>query len=169
MDGFSRYNQIVICPADQLKIVFISPWGTFTHWVMPFGLKNAGATFQRAMSYYFHDLAHIILAYLDDLTAHSKHRAQHLHDLHTIFLRCRKYNIHLNPLKCEFCVPAGHLLGFIVSKDGITLDPLKVQTILELPIPCTLRQLQSLQGKANFIRRFVPDYATTAHGFLRLL
>ena len=121
------------------------------------------------MSYCFHDLTHIILAYLDDLTARSKHRAQHLHDLRTIFLRCRKYNIRLNPLKCVFCVPVGHLLDFIVSKDGINLDPLKVQDILELPLPRTLRQLQSLQGKANFLRRFVPDYATTAHGFLRLL
>ena len=121
------------------------------------------------MSYCFHDLAHIILAYLDNLTAHSKHWAQHLHDLRTIFLRCRKYNIHLNPLKCVFCVPAGHLLGFIMSKDEITLNPLKVQAILELPMPHTLRQLQSLQGKANFFHRFVPDYATTAHGFLRLL
>ena len=114
-------------------------WGTFAYRVMPFGLKNVGATFQRAMSYCFHDLAHIILAYLYDLTAHSKHRAQHLHDLRTIFLRCRKYNIHLNPLKCVFCIPVGCLLGLIVSKDGITLDPLKFQTIVELPIPRTLR------------------------------
>ena len=74
MDGFSGYNQIVICHADQLKTAFISPWGTFSYRVMPFGLKNAGATFQRAMAYCFHDLAHIILAYLDDLTTCSKHR-----------------------------------------------------------------------------------------------
>ena len=72
-------------------------------------------------------------------------------------------------MKCVFYVPADHLLGFIVSKDGIALDPLKVQAILELSIPRTLRQLQSLQGKANFLRRFVPNYATTTHGFLRLL
>ena len=129
---------------------------------MPFGLKNVGATFQWAMSYCFHDLANIILAYLDDLTARSKHRAQHLHDLRTIFLRCRKYNIGLNPLKCVFFVPADHLLGLIMSKYGITLDPLKVQAILELPITRTLCQLQSLQGKANFLRRFIPDYAATA-------
>ena len=91
------------------------------------------------MSYCFHDLAHIIFAYLDDLTACSKHRAQHLHDLRTVFLQCRKYNIRLNPLKCVFCVPVGRILGFIVYKDGITLDPLKFQAILEFQIPCTLR------------------------------
>ena len=75
MDGFSRYNQIIIRHADQLKTVFNSPWGTFAYRVMPFGLKNTGATFQRAMSYFFHDLTHIILAYLDDLDTRSKHRA----------------------------------------------------------------------------------------------
>jgi hypothetical protein len=136
---------------------------------MPFGLKNAGATFQRAMTYIFHDLAAIILAYLDDLTARSKKRTQHLDDLRIIFQRCRQYNIRLNPLKCVFCVTAGRLLGFIVSQSGITVDPLKVQAITEIPPPRNLRQLQSLQGKANFLRRFVPDYAIRAHGFLRLL
>jgi hypothetical protein len=105
MDGFSGYNQIQIHPADQYKTAFITPWGTFAYRVMPFGLKNAGATFQRAMTYIFHDLAEIILAYLDDLTARSKKRTQHLDDLRIIFQRCRQYNIRLNPLKCVFCVP----------------------------------------------------------------
>jgi hypothetical protein len=69
MDGFSGYNQIQIHPANQYKIAFTIPWGTFAYHVMPFGLKNASATFQRGMTYIFHDLAHIILAYLDDLIA----------------------------------------------------------------------------------------------------
>jgi hypothetical protein len=136
---------------------------------MPFGLKNAGATFQWAMAYIFHDLANIILTYLDDLTARSKKCTQHLDDLRIIFQRCRQYNIHLNPLKCVLCVTTGSLLGFIVSQSSITMDPLKVQAITEIPPPWNLRQLQSLQGKANFLRRFVPDYAIRAHGFLRLL
>jgi hypothetical protein len=121
------------------------------------------------MTYVFHDLSRIILAYLDDLTARSKKRTQHLDDLRIIFQRCRQYNIHLNPLKCVFCITVRCLLGFIVSQHGITVDPLKVQAITEIPPPRNLRQLQSLQGKANFLRRFVPDYATHAHGFLCLL
>jgi hypothetical protein len=72
MDGFSSYNQIQIHLADQYKTTFTTPWGTFSYRVMPFGLKNVGAMFQRAMTYVFHDLAHIILAYLDDLTSQSK-------------------------------------------------------------------------------------------------
>lgn len=169
MDGFSGYNQISICCVDQLKTAFISVWGNFAYRVMPFGLKNVRDTFQQAMSYCFHDLAQLILSYLDNLTTCSRSRAQHIHDLRTIFLQCSKYKIQLNPLKCVFCVLAHCLLGFIVSKDSIILDPLKVQAILELPPPCTLRQLQGLQGNANFLHIFVPDYATTTHGFLGIL
>jgi hypothetical protein len=135
MDKFFGYNQIQIHPADQYKTTFITLWGTFSYHVMPFGLKNAGATFQRAMTYIFHDLAPIVLAYLDDLTAQSKKCTQHLDDLRIIFQWCRQYNIHLNPLKCVFCVTAGRLLRFIVSQCGITVDPLKVQDITEIPPP----------------------------------
>jgi hypothetical protein len=169
MDGFSGYNQIQIHLADQYKTAFTTPWGTFSYHVMPFGVKNAGATFQWAMTYIFHDLAHIILAYLDDLTARSNKHTQHLDDLRIIFQWFRQYNFRLNPLKCVFYVTAGCLLGFIISQRSITVDPLKVQAITEIPPPRNLRQLQSLQGKANFLRRFVPDYATHAHISLRLL
>jgi hypothetical protein len=169
MDGFSGYNQIQIHPADQYKTAFTTPWGTFAYRVMPFGLKNASTTFQWAMTYIFHDLTHIILAYLDDLTTRSEKRTQHLDDLRIIFQRCCQYNIRLNPLKCMFCVTTGHLFGFIVSQSGITVDPLKVQAITEIPPPQNLRQFQSLQGKANFLRQFVLDYAIRAHGFLHLL
>jgi hypothetical protein len=89
MDGFSGYNQIQIHPADQYKTAFTTPWGTFAYCVMPFSLKNAGATFQWAMTCIFHDLAHLILTYLDDLIARSKKRTQHLDDLRIIFQWCR--------------------------------------------------------------------------------
>jgi hypothetical protein len=72
MDGFSGYNQIQIYPMDQYKTDFTTPWGTFSYHVMPFGLKNISSTFQQAMTYVFHDLSHIILAYLDELIAQSK-------------------------------------------------------------------------------------------------
>jgi hypothetical protein len=152
MDDFSGYNRIQIHPADQYKTTFTTPWGTFAYCVMPFRLKNAGATFQRAMTYIFHDLAHIILAYLENLTARSKKRTQHPYDLQIIFQQCHQYNICLNPLKCMFCVTAGCLLRFIISHSGITVDPHKFQAITEIPPPRNLRQLQSLQGKANFLQ-----------------
>jgi hypothetical protein len=169
MDGFSGYNQINIAPEDQHKTTFICPWGTFAYRKLPFGLKNAGATFQRAMSYAFHDIKHIVQPYLDDLPAHSMRRIDHPMHLRAIFVRCRFYRIRLNPHKCVFCVESGHLLGFIVSRHGIRVDPIKVEAILNIPPPSSLRQLQSLQGKANFLRRFIPNYAEITRGFTRLL
>ena len=119
---------------------------------MPFGLKNVGATFQWAMSYAFHDITRIVEAYLDDLTAHSKKRADHPAHLRAIFDYCSKHKIRLNPLKCNFCVVAGRLLVFIISRHEIMVDPFKVEAILQLSPPRTVHQLQSLQGKANFLR-----------------
>jgi hypothetical protein len=135
MDGFSGYNQIQIHLVDQYKTTFTTPWGNFAYCVMPFGLKNAGATFQHAMTYIFHDLSHIILAYLENLTARSKKHTQHLSDLRIIFQWCHQCNIRLNPLKCVFYIIAGCLLGFIVSQRAITVDPLKVQAIMKIPPP----------------------------------
>jgi hypothetical protein len=130
MDGFSGYNQIQIKPEDKHKTTFIFPWGTFAYWKMPFGLKNIGETFQRAMNFSFHDLKHIVEAYLDDLSAHSCKRANHVTHLRHVFERCRYYRILLNPNNCIFCVKSGHLLGFLVYDTGIMVDPLKVEAIL---------------------------------------
>jgi hypothetical protein len=148
---------------------FICPWGTFAYRKLPFGLKNAGATFQRAMSYTFHDIKHIVQPYLDDLSAHSLRRVDHPTHLRAIFVRCRFYRIRLNPHKCVFCVESDRLLGFIVSCHGIRVDPIKVEVILNLPPPSSLCQLQSLQGKENFLRRFIPNYAEITRGFTCLL
>jgi hypothetical protein len=169
MDGFSRYNLIEILPTDQHKTTFICPWGTFTYRKLPFGLKNVGATFQRAMSYAFHDIKHIAEPYLDDLLAHSSNRSNHVDHLRAIFLRCRFYRILLNPHKCIFFVESDRILGFFVSKDGIRVDPLNIKAILALPPPTSLTQLQSLQGKENFLLRFICNYAKITKGFMQLL
>jgi hypothetical protein len=152
MDEFSGYNQINITPEDQHKTDFFCPWGTFAYRKLPFGLKNAGVTFQRAMSYAFHDIKHIVQPYLDDFPVHSIHRVDHPMHLRAIFVHFRFYRIRLNPHKCVFCIESGRLLSFIVSRHGIRVDPIKVEAILNLPPPSSLCQLQSLQGKANFLR-----------------
>jgi hypothetical protein len=85
MDGFSGYNQIQIHPAYEYKTAFTTRWGTFFYRFMSFALKNTGAMFQQDMTYVFHDLARIILAYLDDLTVGSKKQTQHLDNLHIVF------------------------------------------------------------------------------------
>jgi hypothetical protein len=159
MDGFSIYNQINILPTDQHKTAFIFPWGTFAYQkLVLFGLQNEGTTFQHAMSYTFHDIKHILQPYIDDLPVHSMRRQDHSTHLQAIFLRWCYYRMRLNPHKCVFCVESDRLLGFIVPIHGIWVNPLKVEAILNIPPPSTFLQLQSLQGKANFLCRFIPNY-----------
>ena len=83
------------------------------------------------MTFAFLNLKKIIEVYLDDLGAHSRKRVCHPYHLRLIFERCRHYQVHLNPHKCIFCVKFGHLLGFIVSREGIRVNPLKVEAILQ--------------------------------------
>jgi hypothetical protein len=135
---------------------------------MPFGLKNAKATFQHTMTFSFHDLKHIVESYLDDLPAHSRKRVDHVTHPRLVFEICHYYRIRLNPHKCLFCVRYGRLLGFLVSKTGIMVYPLKVEAILQLPPPHMIRQLQGLQGKANFLRRFIVNYANITKDFMHL-
>lgn len=101
MDGFFGYNQIRIADEDQHQTVFTTPWGTFCYRVMPFGLKNAGATYQCAMTTIFHDLLHKIMEdYVDNLLGKSKTRQEHIPILKQIFERLEKYKLRLNPKKC---------------------------------------------------------------------
>jgi hypothetical protein len=121
------------------------------------------------MYFAFHDVKYIVEAYLDDLASFSRKRKDHPTHLRLIFERCRYYKIRLNPNKCSFCITSEHLLGFIVSTTGIMVDPLKVEAIIQFPPPCTMLQLQSLQGKANFLRRFIANYVEITKGFMHLL
>ncbi|XP_070029943.1 uncharacterized protein [Nicotiana sylvestris] len=102
---------------DAEKTAFITPWGTYCYRVMPFGLKNTGATYMRAMTTIFHDMIHKeIKVYVDDIIIKSIKQSDHVRDLRKFFQRLRRYNLKLNPAKCAFGVPSGKLLGFIVSR-----------------------------------------------------
>ena len=160
LDGFSGFNQILLHPNDQDKTSFITPWGTFKYVKMSFGLKNAGTTFQRAMDIAFaKEIYDFLVIYLDDLTAFSKSDQEHLEHLRHVFLICRKYGISLNPKKSLFGLEEGKLLGHIISKDGIRIDPDIIQAILQVPHPRNIKELQAFLGKINFLRRFIPNLA----------
>jgi hypothetical protein len=169
MYGFAGYNQIQIKLEDQHKMRFIFPWGNFSYRKMPFNLKNTRATFQRAMTFVFHYLKHIVEAYLDDLVSHSYKRVDCPKHLQLVFERYHHYLILLNPHKCIFFIILGHLLGFLVSETRIMVDPLKVEAVLQFLPPRTILQLQGLQGKANFLRQFIVNYANITKGFMHLL
>lgn len=103
MDGFVGYNQIKISLEDAEMTAFRTPFGNFYYVVMPFGLKNAGATYQRAMHAIFHDMIHDIAEdYVDDIVVKSKKETTHIEDLRKVFERCHKYKLKMNPKKCAF-------------------------------------------------------------------
>ena len=130
LDGFSGYNQVAVCLDDQEKTIFTTPWGTFMCAKMSFGLMNVGATFQRAMDISFSEERDIfVIIYVDDIIVFSKIDQDHLQHLIKVFLKCRKFNISLNPKKSNFAMEEGKLLGHIISKKGITIDPDRVAAI----------------------------------------
>nr|XP_027067607.1 uncharacterized protein LOC113693243 [Coffea arabica] len=169
-DCFAGYHQILMAEEDREKTSFITPWGTFCYRVMPFGLKNAGATYQRTMTTLFHDMIHKEMeVYVDDIIIKSKKVEDHLVDLKKLFERLRKYNLKLNPAKCAFGAPAGKLLGFIVSKKGIEIDPAKIKAIRDMPIPKSQKDVKSFLGKINFIGRFIAQLTSTCEPLFKLL
>jgi hypothetical protein len=111
---------------------------------MTFGLKNAGATYKRAMNLIFHDLLGVLMeVYIDDLVIKSVNIEGHLANLRIVFERMRKYNLKMNPLKCVFGVSARKFLGFVVHKKGIEINPKKVESINHAQEPKCKRDMQN--------------------------
>src|SRR3954462_14096523 len=142
--------------SDQLSTSFTTPYGTFCYVTMPFGLKNTGATYQRTMQHCLHDQSgRNVHAYVDDIAVMSKKSSDLISDLKETFDNLRKYNMMLNPKKCVFGVPAGKLLGFIVSQREIEVNPEKIKSILNINPPTCLKDIQRLTGCVAAVSRFV--------------
>nr|XP_027071991.1 uncharacterized protein LOC113696809 [Coffea arabica] len=170
LDGSSGYNQIRMAPEDEELTAFRTPKGIYCYKVMPFGLKNAGATYQRAMQRIFDDMLHKnVECYVDDLVVKSKKREDHIQDLRKVFQRLRRYQLKMNPLKCAFGVTSGKFLGFIVHQRGIEVDRSKIDAIVNMPEPRNIHELKSLQGKLAYIRRFISNLAGRCQPFSRLM
>jgi hypothetical protein len=172
LDGNAGYNQIFMVEEDMSKNAFRCPGfvGLFDWVVMTFGLKNAGATYQRAMNLIFHDLLDIILeVYIDDVVVKSAAFDDHLADLQVAFERMHKYGLKMNPLKCVFGVSAGRFLGFIVHEHRVEIDPKKIEAIEKLKELTCKKDVQKLVGKINFLRRFISNLAGKIESFIPLL
>jgi hypothetical protein len=131
LDGNACYSQIFMAEKDMSKTAFRCPdfIGLFEWVVMTFGLKNVGATYQRAMNIIFHDLLGIILEiYIDDVVIKSDSMDSHLANLHLALERMRQYGLKII-LQCAFGVSAGNFLGFIIHAHGIEIDPTKMESI----------------------------------------
>ena len=128
-----HYHQIWMKVEEQEKTSFITPFGAFYYITMPFGLKNAGAMYQRCIQNYLHEqIGRNVNAYVDDIIVKSHEGSDLLNDLHETFTNLRQYKMKLNPTKCVFVVLAGKLLGFIVSHRGIEANPKKIDAILHM-------------------------------------
>ena len=170
VDAFSGYNQIKVNEDDQERTSFVTNQGLFFYKVMLFGLKNAGATYQRLMKKMFtHQIGRNVQVYVDDMLVKSLCKNYHLDDLQEMFDTLRSYNIKLNPSKCVFGITAGKFLGFMVSQRGIEVNPKKVQAIMELEPPRTVKEVQSLNGKIAALNRSVSKATDKCLPFFRTL
>ena len=156
MDAFSRYNQIKMDEEDQEKTAFITSQGLYCYKVMSFGLKNAGATYQRLVNRMFNkQIGRNMEVYVNDMLIKSKEKLAHLDDLKETFTSLKQYQMKLNPSKCVFGIASGKFLGFMVSQRGIEVNPEKVQAIINMASPRTVKKVQKLTGRIATLNRFV--------------
>jgi hypothetical protein len=139
LDAYSGYNQIRLMVEDEDKTAFITPHGVYCYMTMPFGLKNAGATYQRCMQACLKEqIGRNIEVYVDDIIIKTAKADSLLDDLRETFANLDHYSIKLNPKKCSFGVPTGQLLGYLISERGIEGFPEKIQAIINMQPPKTL-------------------------------
>jgi hypothetical protein len=156
LDCYSGYHQIVLKEEDQIKIAFITPFGAYAYKTMSFGLKNARATYQRAIQMCFADQLHRnVEAYVDDMVIKTRNPDGLIADLEETFGSLRRFRWKLNPTKCVFGVPSGKLLGFIVSNRGIEANPVKILAITDMGVPATIKDVQKLTGCMVALNKFI--------------
>ncbi|VVA39473.1 PREDICTED: Transposon, partial [Prunus dulcis] len=147
MDAYSGYNQIFMHPPDSEHTAFITDKGLYCYNVMPFGLKNAGATYQRLVNKIFAGyIGNIMEVYVDDMLVKSRTAEEHLQNLSIMFGILKDYRMRLNPKKCAFGVSSGKFLGFMISQRGIEANPEKIKAIIDMERPKTTKDIQSLTG-----------------------
>jgi hypothetical protein len=160
IDLVSGYWQIPVADCDVEKTAFVTSLGAFEALFMPFGLKGAPSTFQRAMNIIFGpEMAEFLLTYLDDLLIFSKTLEEHIEQLNRVLATLRKHGLIANIKKCRFFQRIIEFLGHIISAEGIRMDPAKVEAIVALAAPENLGDLRTFLGAAGFYRRFVEKFA----------
>ncbi|CAL9011262.1 unnamed protein product [Prunus brigantina] len=170
MDAYSGYNQIFMDPADSEHTAFITDRGLYCYNVMPFGLKNAGATYQRLVNRIFaQHIGSIMEVYVDDMLVKSRTAGEHLENLALMFGILKGYRMRLNPTKCAFGVSSGKFLGFMISQRGIEANPEKIKAIIDMETPKTQKDIQSLTGRVAALTRFISKATDKCVPFFRAL
>ncbi|XP_023638462.1 uncharacterized protein LOC111830511 [Capsella rubella] len=170
LDGYSGFFQIPIHPNDQEKTTFTCPYGTFTYRRIPFGLCNAPATFQRCMTSIFSDLIEeMVEVFMDDFSVYGSSFSSCLLNLCRVLARCEETSLVLNWEKCHFMVNEGIVLGHKVSEKGIEVDKAKIEVMVQLQPPKSVKDIRSFLGHAGFYRRFIKDFSKIARPLTRQL
>ncbi|KAK0601168.1 hypothetical protein LWI29_021826 [Acer saccharum] len=170
MDAYSRYNQIKMHRPDEEKIAFTTDQGLYCYIVMPFGLKNAGATYQRLVNKMFaRQIGRNMEVYVDDMLTKSITANRHTDDLRETFDVLVRYGMKLNPAKCVFGVPSGRFLGYQVHQRGIEVNPEKIQALAKMVSPRTLKDVQKLTGCLASLSRFIAKSTDRCLPFFKAL
>jgi ribonuclease HI len=170
LDCYSGYHQIVIKEEYHEKTVFITPFGAYCYTTMSFGLKNTGATYQRAIQACFKkQLNKNVEAYVDDVVVKTRNSETLITDLEETFTSLREYRWKLNPNKCVFGVPSGRLLGFIIIHRGIEANPEKISAISNMRAFNCIKDVQKLTGCMAALNRFISKLGKRGLPFFKLL
>jgi hypothetical protein len=170
LDCYSGYHQIAIKEEDQEKTAFITPFGAYCYTTMSFGLKNTGATYQRAIQACFkRQLNKNVEAYVDDVVVKTRNSDTLIADLEETFASLREYRWKLNPNKCVFGVPSGKLFGFVISHRGIKANPEKISVITNMRAPTCIKDVQKLTGCMAALNRFISKHGERGLPFFKLL
>lgn len=170
LDLRTGYWQVEMDKNSREKTAFITHKGLFEFKVMPYGLTNAPATFQRLMDRVLAGLKwRCCLVYIDDVIIYSNSFEQHLKDLTSVFDSLRSANLTLKASKCHFCRPETKYLGHIITRDGIKPDPELIKSVMNFPKPTKIKDVQSFLGLTGYYRRFIKNYARIAEPLINQL
>jgi hypothetical protein len=170
IDLRSGYHQIKIRPSDVPKTAFSTRYGLYEYLVMSFGLTNAPAYFMYLMnSVFMQELDKFVVVFIDDILIYSKTPEDHAKHLHVILQRLRDHHLYAKFSKCEFWLDTVKFLGHTISGDGISVDPSKVQEVMDWKPPTSVHQIRSFLGLAGYYRRFIPDFSRIAKPMTELL
>ncbi len=163
MDLVSGYNQVPVLEKDRPKTAFCTPFGLFEFNRMPFGLCNAPSAFQRLMERMFGDQqGSSLLLYLDDIVVFSSSVSQHLERMEVVLGRLEHEGLNAKLVKCAFFQKEVKYLGHLISAQGVSTDPGKIEAVWQWRCPTSASELRSFLGFASYYRRFVQGFANLA-------
>nr|GFB32731.1 reverse transcriptase domain-containing protein [Tanacetum cinerariifolium] len=170
LDAYKGYHQILMVKEDEEKTAFYTNQGTYCYTKMPFGLKNAGAMYQRLVDSAFQSqIGRNLEAYMDDMVIKSRDEKMLLAVIAETFDNLKKINMKLNLKKCSFGVEEGKSLGYMVMSEGIRANPKKTMALVDLQSPRTLKEMQSLNGKLASLSHFLAKSLKRSLPFLNTL